>query len=79
MIRANTVQTNINGAPISLNDELTLLGSTEKSAVILEAEIDIDQLRTREQLHDHPAGDDWRDTELHESPSVRREDGSEPV
>ena len=39
--------------------KLTFLGTTEQSTVLLGAKVDVDEIRTSEQLHDH-SGDDNR-------------------
>lgn len=59
--------------------ELTLLSTAKQRAIILQVEININQLRTRQQLHDHARSDNRGDTELHERASVGSHDGSEPV
>jgi hypothetical protein len=59
--------------------ERTLLGTAEQNSVILQAEIDVDEVGTRQQLHDHSGGDDRRDTELHECSSIWGEDDTHPV
>lgn len=60
-------------------ERLTLLGAAEEGPVVLEAEVDVDELRAREELHDHAGSNDRGDTELHERAPVGGEDGSEPV
>ena len=39
----------------------------------------LDDLATREQLHDESGGDDGRDTEFHEGSAVGCEDDADPV
>jgi hypothetical protein len=58
---------------------LTLLSSAEQGAVVFEGKVDVDELSSCEELHDHARGDDRGDTELHEGTPVGGEDSSEPV
>ncbi len=77
-----TVKTgeNVNGSLTERNDKgEKLLGTTEKSAVLLEAEVDFDEVGTGEELHDHSRGDDGRDTEFHERTSVGGKNDTHPV
>ena len=41
--------------------------------------VDLDELGSVKELHDHGSSDDGRDTQLHESASVGSQDGSHPV
>ena len=58
---------------------LTFLCSAEKSSIFLQGEIDLDEICTGKKLHDHPAGNDWGDTEFHECSSIWSEDNTHPV
>ena len=58
---------------------LTLLGTAEQSAVVLEAEVDVDELGTGQKLHDHARGDNGGDTKLHEGTPVGRKNSAKPV
>jgi hypothetical protein len=58
---------------------LTLLGTAEQSAVVLQAEVNLDQLSAGEELHDHARGNDRGDTELHQGTAVGRENDTHPV
>lgn len=55
------------------------MGSTEQGTVVLEAKVDINQLSTREELHDHARSNDRSDTELHQGTPVGSEDSTKPV
>lgn len=57
----------------------TLLSSTEKSPVLLEGEVDVDQASSLKKLDDHARRDDGRDTEFHEGTPVRRENDTHPI
>ena len=60
-------------------DAEELLRAGEEGAVLLEALVDVDDLRTREQLHHQSGGDNGRDAQLHERATVRREQHAHPV
>ena len=57
----------------------TFLSAAEERAVFLQTKVNLDEVRTGEELHDHAAGDDRRDAELHEGAAVGREDDAHPV
>ena len=58
---------------------LTFLGSFVEGAVFLNALIDINDLCTSKELHNHTGSDDRANTEFHQSTSVGGEDDSHPV
>ena len=58
---------------------LTFLSAAEECAVILEGEVDLDEVRAGEELHDHARGDNRCNSELHQGPTVRGEDDTHPV
>ena len=58
---------------------LTFLSAAEERAVVLEGEVDLDEVRAGEELHDHARGDNRCDSELHQGPTVRSEDDTHPV
>jgi hypothetical protein len=58
---------------------LTLLGTREQSAIFLEAEVDVDEVSTSQELHDHSRGDDGTDTELHQRPPIGGQDDTHPI
>ena len=58
---------------------LTFLCTAEECAIILKREVDLNEVRAGEQLHDHARGDDGCDTEFHEGSAVRGEDDTHPV
>ena len=58
---------------------LTFLSAAEERAVVLEGEVDLDEVRAGEELHDHARGDDRCNSELHQGPTVRSEDDTHPV
>ncbi len=57
---------------------LTFLGSVEQGSV-LGGVTDLDDLGAGQQLHNQTRGDNRRDTQLHESTSVRGENDTDPV
>eukprot|EP00618_Florenciella_parvula_P001379 CAMPEP_0119541236 /NCGR_PEP_ID=MMETSP1344-20130328/52833_1 /TAXON_ID=236787 /ORGANISM="Florenciella parvula, Strain CCMP2471" /LENGTH=535 /DNA_ID=CAMNT_0007585181 /DNA_START=198 /DNA_END=1803 /DNA_ORIENTATION=- len=61
------------------DDAEELLGALEQRTVLLEALVDLDDVRARKQLHDEARGDDRRDAELHQRAAVRREEHADPV
>lgn len=63
----------------SNNARLTLLCTAEERAVFFEGKVNLDEVRAREELHDHAGGDDGGDTEFHESAAVRGENDTHPV
>lgn len=72
-------KTGISRIDASQHDRLTLLSTAEEGSVVLEREVDIDQLRTSQKLHDHTRSDNGGDTEFHEGTTVRSHDSSKPV
>jgi len=46
--------------------ELTLLSSTVENPILGDAEVDLDELSSGEELNDHSGRDDGSDSELHE-------------
>jgi hypothetical protein len=61
------------------DDREKFLGGLEKLSVLLGAHLDVNDLGTRKELHDHGRGDDWGDTKLHKGSLVGGKDDSEPV
>ena len=57
----------------------TLLSTAEQRTILLERKIDINQIGTSEELHDHSRRDDWGDTELHKCTAVGRENDAHPI
>ncbi|KAI3482411.1 hypothetical protein L1887_54967 [Cichorium endivia] len=51
-----------------------LLGTAEEGAILLEAEVDLDEVGACEELHDHARGDDGRDAEFHEQRDLGRDE-----
>lgn len=77
---ASTEQRRVSGDfPLLWAGQRTFLSPTEESAVLLQGVVDLDEASTGEELNDHPGGDDGGDTQLHERPSIRRQDDSHPV
>ena len=71
---------NVDGSLTKRDDESKeLLGTAEESTVLLEGEVDLDEVGTGEELHDHTGGNDGRDTEFHESTTVGSENDTHPV
>ena len=58
---------------------LTLLRPTKQRPILLQRKIDLDQVRAREELHDHAGGDNGGDAELHEGATVGGENDTHPV
>lgn len=58
---------------------LTFLCTAEQGPILLQAEVDLNQVCTREQLHNHARCDDWTNTELHKSTAIRSENDTHPV
>ena len=58
---------------------LTFLSTIEQSAVLLEAEVEVNEICASEQLHDHSGTDDRRDSKLHEGTAVRRQNDMRPI
>merc|ERR1719506_2398883 len=56
-----------------------LLRTLEELLVLLVAVVHLEHLDTRQQLHNHSRGDDWRDTKLHQSAAVGCKDHAHPV
>lgn len=61
------------------NDSEKLLGGLVELAVGLKVEVDIDEVGSSKELEDHSGGDNWGDTQLHESTSVGGHHHTEPV
>ena len=77
-----TVETgeNVDGGLAERDDEgEELLGTTKEGAVLLEAKVDLDQVGTGEELHDHSRGDDGRDAEFHEGTTIGGKDDTHPI
>ena len=60
-------------------EKLTLLGTAEQRAILLETKVDVDEVSARKQLHDHAGCDDGCDSELHKRSAVRGKDYAHPV
>ena len=58
---------------------LTFLSAAEKSAILLEREVDLNQVGAGQQLYDHAGGVDGGDAKFHESTAVRGQDDTHPV
>ena len=58
---------------------LTFLRPAKQRAVLLQVEVDIDQISTSQELHDHSGGKDRADTKFHECSPIRREDNTHPI
>lgn len=58
---------------------LTLLSSTKEGPVLLEVEVDVDEVGSSEELHDHTRCDNRGDTQLHEGSPVGSENDTHPV
>ena len=58
---------------------LTFLRAAKESPILLQAEVDLNQVRSCEELHDHSGRDDGRNAQLHESPPIRGENDTHPV
>jgi hypothetical protein len=58
---------------------LTLLGSIEKRAILLETVVDLNEVGASKELHEHARGDNRGDTEFHEGSTVGGEDSTHPV
>ena len=52
--------------------KFTLLGSVEEGLVLLVLLVDLNQLGSSEELHDHSGGDGRGDSELHEGTWAER-------
>lgn len=57
----------------------TFLGTAEKSAVFLQAEVDFNQTCAGQKLHNHSTSDDWTDSEFHKSTTVGGKYDTHPV
>lgn len=57
----------------------TFLGSGVELFVLFDVLIDLDQLGSCQQLHDHGGGDHRGDTELHQSTSIGGENDTHPI
>jgi hypothetical protein len=58
---------------------LTFLSTGEQSTIFLEAEVDLDEVSTGEELHDHSRGYDGTDTEFHQCPPIGGQDDTHPI
>ena len=58
---------------------LTFLRPAKERAVLLERKVDLNKVRTGEELNDHAGGDNGSDTELHEGAAVGYEDDTHPI
>ena len=61
------------------NCQLTFLSTAEQSPVLLETEVHVDEISTRQELHNHSRGDNGRNTKFHKRSTVRGEDDAHPV
>ena len=57
----------------------TFLSTAEQRTILLQREVDLNQIRTRQELHDHSTRYDRRNTQLHQRPTVRGQDDTHPV
>ncbi len=60
-------------------EKLTLLGTAEQRAILLETKIDVDEVSARKQLHDHARRDNGCNPKLHKRSTIRGEDDAHPV
>ena len=61
------------------DDSEKLLGGLVELAIGLKVEVDIDEVGSGKELEDHAGGDNWSDTQFHESTSVGGHHHTEPV
>lgn len=61
------------------DDGKQLLSSLVELAIGLQVEVDINQVCTREKLENHSGGDNWGDSQFHQSTSVTCQHHSQPV
>ncbi len=67
------------GLPHGQNDGEQLLSSLVELAIGLQVEVDVDEVGTSKELEDHAGGDNWGNTQFHESTSVGGHHHTEPV
>lgn len=59
--------------------KLTLLSTVEEGTIFLETVVDLDQVGTSQQLHEHAGGNNGGNTEFHQGSTVGGENGTHPV
>jgi hypothetical protein len=64
---------------MALEGVSTFLGSIKEGFIVFAVLVDVNDLGTSEELHDHTSGNDGRYTEFHESSSIRSENYTHPV
>lgn len=81
-VGGGTIETgeDVDGGSTTGEDEgKELLGGLVEFAVGLEVKVDVDHVGTGEELENHARGDNWCNTQLHQSSSITRHHHPQPV